>query len=75
MPIPVKIMLFVYILTAFLWLVLIMCSYCYALCEGDKAAELGWHNACQRVARLLTMLIVLDVASFVPMAFWFMFLR
>lgn len=75
MPIPVKIMLFVYILTAFLLLVLIMCSYCYALCEGDKAAELLWHNACQRVARLLAMLIILDVASFVPMAFWFMFLR
>lgn len=74
MPIPVKIMLFVYILTAFLLLVLIMCSYCYTLCEGDKA-ELVWHNICQRVARLLAILIIFDVASFVPMAFWFMFLR
>lgn len=75
MPILVKIMLFVYILTLFIWFVLLLCSFCYVVCEGDDEAQLGWHNAARSLAGLLAKLIIVDVASFIPMAFWFMSLR
>lgn len=74
MPIGVRIILFAYILTIFWWIINVMCM----VVTNEHYGKKDWdtlRKGTEMTSKILGWLILFDIATFVPMAFWFMFLR
>lgn len=74
MPIGVRIILFAYILTVFWWIITVLC----VLVTNANFGKTDWgtlRRGTEMASKILVWFILFDIATFVPMAFWFMFLR
>lgn len=76
MPIGVRIILFAYILTIFWWIINVLCMV--VTNEHFTRGKTDWdtlRKGTEMTSKILGWFILFDIATFVPMAFWFMFLR